>query len=168
MIQQIFDNAYAAPRLLWCLIAMTFWLSFAAAASPTPWSDSATGMAIGGYDPVAYFTLSTPSRGRGEHEAKWHGSIWRFVNSGNRDAFVRDPDVYAPQFSGYDAYAIASGRSTRGHPSIWAIRDKKLYLFHSSVNRRLWLLDAANTTARAKQSWPMLSQTLPGYIESSN
>ncbi len=158
-------NRFAALNVLWCLLAVGPCLP-AVAASATPWSDPATGMAIGGYDPVAYFTQSSPTRGYAEYEAEWRGSIWRFVNSGNRDAFVRNPGAYAPQFAGYDAHAVANGRSTPGHPSIWSIKDKKLYLFHSSVNRRLWLQDPAGTTARAKQTWQTLSQTLSGYDES--
>ena len=129
-----------------------------------PWLDSANGLAIGGYDPVAYFTHASPQRGTGDHEANWNKATWRFVNSGNRAAFIRNPEIYSPQFSGYDAYAISQGHSTRGHPAIWAIRNKRLYLFYSPTNRRLWMRQPDEVVKRARAVWQRLSKTIPGYV----
>ena len=68
--------------------------------------DRHTGLAISGFDPVAYF-IDTPSPGRGEFEATFAGAVWRFRNAGNRAAFVADPEVYMPRFGGYDPVAVA-------------------------------------------------------------
>jgi len=65
-------------------------------AAPRVWLDTATGFAIGGYDPVAYHTNKAPTRGREGVEHRWGGSVWKFENSGNRDAFAKHPEIYAP------------------------------------------------------------------------
>src|SRR6202161_2096598 len=68
-----------------------------------------TGMAIGGYDPVAFFTDGRPVAGSANFELRYAGAIWRFRNVGNRDAFAAQPDIYMPKFGGYDPI-----RRTRG------------------------------------------------------
>ena len=166
MTARLWKDLWSAIWLFSWLAPAIAWPSLTLATSLAPWVDPATGLAIGGYDPVTYFTNASPRAGRSEHEANWRGTTWRFVNPGNRQAFVRNPDVYAPQFSGYDPYAVAHGRSTRGHPAIWAIRANRLYLFYSPANRQLWLRDADAITARAEQSWRALARTLPGYSAS--
>src|SRR5271155_1375642 len=61
-----------------------------------------SGLAIDGYDPVAFFTDSKPMPGNPDFEYRFGGAVWRFCNVGNRDAFAANPDVYMPQFGGYD------------------------------------------------------------------
>lgn len=78
--------------------------------------NATTGLAISGFDPVAYFTEGKALFGRAEFELNLEGSVWRFNNEGNRGAFEKNPEVYAPQFGGYDPVAIGRGRSVQGHP----------------------------------------------------
>ena len=59
------------------------------------------GLAIKGYDPVAYFTLGTATKGKSEFEYKWKGAKWRFSNTENLNLFRSDPERYAPQYGGY-------------------------------------------------------------------
>lgn len=153
-------------RALARLLMLATWLVFAAApgraaAGPEVWQDPASGLAIGGFDPVAYFTRGGPRRGDSGLELKWGGAVWRFLNIGNRAAFELHPRVYAPRFAGYDAAALADGRTTQGDPSIWAIYGNRLYLFHDSVNRRLWETDRDRVIAEAEMRWPALAATLP-------
>ena len=77
--------------------------------------NATTGLAISGFDPVAYFTEGKALFGRAEFELM-EGSVWRFNNEGNRGAFEKNPEVYAPQFGGYDPVAIGRGRSVQGIP----------------------------------------------------
>src|SRR5262245_25113039 len=72
-----------------------------------------TGLAISGFDPVAYFTEGKALFGRPEIELNVGGAVWRFTNEGNRGAFASHPDVYAPRFGGYDPLAIGRGRRCR-------------------------------------------------------
>ena len=136
--------------------------SLAAPAAPVHWFDHATGLALGGYDPLAYFTRHAPRRGHEDHELIWRGVVWRFLNSGNRAAFARDPLVYAPRFAGYDPFSVAIGRPAQGHPAIWAIHEDRLFLFHNAANRQSWARDPDGVIARAEGKWPELGRGLPG------
>ena len=59
------------------------------------------GLAIKGYDPVAYFELGKPVKGKSEFEYKWEGAKWRFSNSEHLNLFMANPEKYAPQYGGY-------------------------------------------------------------------
>src|SRR3546814_3418043 len=58
---------------------------------------SEDGLAIHGYDPVAYFTDGKPVEGKAEFTHSYEGTVWRFATAANRDAFAADPALYAPQ-----------------------------------------------------------------------
>ena len=98
-----------------------------------------TGLAIDGFDPVAYFVDAAPKIGRAELELRYAGATWRFRNEGNRAAFAADPDVYMPRFGGYDPIAVARGAATPGHPELWLIAGKRLYLFYSAEARAAFI-----------------------------
>lgn len=70
-----------------------------------------TGLAISGFDPVAYFTGHKPEIGRADLELRVYGNVWRFVNEGDRAAFKDHPEVYTQRFNGYDPLALARGNS---------------------------------------------------------
>jgi len=62
--------------------------------------DRHTGLALGGYDPVAFYTDGKPLPGSPEFELQYGGAVWRFSNVGNREAFAARPDVYMPRALG--------------------------------------------------------------------
>ena len=72
-----------------------------------------TGLAISGFDPVAYFTEGKALFGRPEFELNLDGAVWRFTNEGNRGAFAKHPKVYAPRFAGYDRWRLAAAARCR-------------------------------------------------------
>jgi YHS domain-containing protein len=116
--------------------------------------NATTGLAISGFDPVAYFTEGKALFGRPEFELNQEGSVWRFNNEGNRGAFEKNPEVYAPQFGGYDPVAIGRGRSVQGHPLIWAVAGQRLYLFYSEQTRASFLADPGRIIDTAERKWP--------------
>jgi YHS domain-containing protein len=59
------------------------------------------GLAIKGYDPVAYFTLGKPQKGKSDFEYKWKGAAWRFSNAQHLNLFKSNPQKYAPRYGGY-------------------------------------------------------------------
>jgi YHS domain-containing protein len=59
------------------------------------------GVAIKGYDPVAYFTEGKPLEGKAEFEVEWKGAKWRFASAEHLAMFKADPEAYAPQYGGY-------------------------------------------------------------------
>src|ERR1700710_1632837 len=93
--------------------------------------DELRGLAIGGFDPVAYFAEGRPALGDGNFEYRHAGTVWRFCNEGNRAAFIANPEVYTPAFGGYDPVSIGlgTGTATAGNPMIWAIKAQRLFLF---------------------------------------
>lgn len=59
------------------------------------------GVAIKGYDPVAYFTEGKPVKGSPAFEHEWKGAKWRFANAEHLKLFTGEPKKYAPQYGGY-------------------------------------------------------------------
>lgn len=135
-----------------------------AGTGPEIWQDPATGLAMGGYDPLAYFTRGGPRTGSEDVELQWGGAIWRFLNTGNRAAFQRHPHAYVPRFAGYDPYALVHDRTTRGKPSIWFNHKDRIYLFHNNANLLSWQADSHALIAEAEKKWPALSQSLPSSL----
>jgi hypothetical protein len=114
--------------------------------------DRATGLALGGVDPVTYFTTEAPLLGRGDLEARWAGVVWRFTSAANRAAFLEAPEAYAPCFGGHDPVAAARGRIAEGDPHIYLV-------VHSEDSRGL--LEAhPNLAVEAEQVWPRLVASL--------
>ena len=123
--------------------------------------NSQTGLAISGFDPVAYFTDAKPEMGRPDLELRADSAVWRFRNEGNRAVFAAHADIYRPAFGGYDAVGIARNRSVPGHPQVWAVAGGRLYLFYSAENRAEFLADPGGVLARAERVWPVVQRTTP-------
>ncbi|MEI8151321.1 MAG: YHS domain-containing (seleno)protein [Hyphomicrobiales bacterium] len=119
-----------------------------------------TGLAIDGFDPVAYFVDAAPKEGRAELEFRSAGATWRFQNEGNRAAFAGAPAIYTPRFGGYDPMALARGAATPGHPQLWLIAEQRLYLFYSAEARAAFTADPAAAIESAERNWPDVQRTL--------
>jgi hypothetical protein len=119
-----------------------------------------TGLAIEGFDPVAYFVDARPEVGLGDFEASEAGAIWRFRNEGNRASFVAHPEVYGPQFGGYDPNDLARGVTVAGNPRFWLISGQRLYLFSREQNRDAFAAGPDRLLREANQRWPALQQDL--------
>lgn len=61
----------------------------------------ADGVALKGYDPVAYFTMGKPVKGDNQFEHEWNGARWLFASQEHKDLFMANPEKYAPQYGGY-------------------------------------------------------------------
>jgi hypothetical protein len=123
-------------------------------------TDWHTGLAISGYDPVAYFTDAKPVLGNQDIEMRYAGAVWRFHNAGNRDAFEAHPDVYMPQYGGYDPVSAARGVAVAGNPMIWLVTGERLYLFYNQAARESFGGDPERVIGAATRKWPALLQTL--------
>lgn len=122
--------------------------------------DPNRGLALSGFDPVAYFTDAKALLGRGEYEYRFAGATWRFRNEGNRAAFAANPEVYVPVFGGHDPVAVARGVGTPGHPQIWMIAGERLYLFYSPQARKAFSSNPEAAAAAAERKWPAVMLTL--------
>ena len=119
-----------------------------------------SGLAIEGYDPVAYFTDERPVRGLPDFEASEAGAVWRFRNESNRASFVAHPEIYGPQFGGYDPIDLARGVTYGGNPRFWIVTGQRLYLFGREEHRAAFAADPARFLNEAEARWPELQQGL--------
>ena len=119
-----------------------------------------SGLAISGFDPVAYFAEQAARPGHAELELRHAGVTWRFRNEGNRAAFAAHPEIFAPRFGGYDPVAIARGASAPGHPEVWLVIEDKLYLFHSDAARADFAVDHDRIIDAAERRWPAILRIL--------
>jgi hypothetical protein len=119
-----------------------------------------SGLAIDGYDPVAYFTDGKPVAGSGDFELRYSGVVWRFSNVGNRAAFAERPDIYMPQYGGYDPVSVAQGIAVAGNPDVWAIVNERLYLFYDAGQRAKFLADSARFITVSERKWPQVMNSL--------
>jgi YHS domain-containing protein len=113
-----------------------------------------TKLAVGGYDAVAYHTQNKPALGTDEFTHMWKGATWRFASKENLDAFVKEPEKYAPQYGGYCAFAVGHGSLASGDPKIWKIVNGKLYLNLNQSVQKSWERDIPGLTKRADANWP--------------
>src|ERR1044071_8897389 len=116
------------------------------------------GVAIEGYDTVAYFTDGKAMKGSEEFAYDWLGTPWQFASAKHRDMFAADPEKYAPQFGGYCTLGIGvDGHAAENidPETAWRIIDGKLYFVYDPTYveeldgpaREEWL-------AKADANWP--------------
>src|SRR5215472_17848399 len=112
-----------------------------------------SGLAIGGYDPVAFFTNGRALPGSPDFEFRYAGAIWRFHNMGNRAAFGAQPEIYMPQFGGYDPIGVIRGIAVAGNPNVWLIAGQRLYLFYDRTRMEKFAADPDRLAAEAERKW---------------
>nr|WP_321455983.1 YHS domain-containing (seleno)protein [uncultured Cohaesibacter sp.] len=123
-------------------------------------TDANSGYAIYGYDPVAYYTDHAAIRGDREHELVWNGVSWLFASRANKEVFAHSPEVYAPQYGGHGALAMARGYASDSNPNVWAIYRNRLFLFYSYTARAAWAEAVDLHVERADGQWPNIKSTL--------
>jgi len=119
-----------------------------------------SGVAIEGFDPVAYFVDGRAVQGSAEFEANLWGAVWRFRNEGNRAEFLTHPEVYGPQFGGYDPTGIARGVTVAGNPRFYTIAAQRLYLFSREDSRDAFAADPERFLYEVNKRWPALQDQL--------
>jgi YHS domain-containing protein len=111
------------------------------------------GVAIKGYDTVAYFTEGHPVKGKKAFEFSWQGVPWYFANAAHRDLFAANPERYAPQFGGFCSMGMTRGKTANADPEAWTIVDGKLYLKFSKATRDRWRPNKAENIKKAEKKW---------------
>ena len=145
----MFNHASLLGSLAIALVCAT--LASTAVAGPFFEKD---GVAIKGYDPVAYFAENKPVQGSPAYQAEYKGSTFRFASQSNRDAFKADPARYAPQYGGYCAFGTASGYKAAVDPTAFTIVEGKLYLNYNADVQKRWTKDIPGFIVKAEKNWP--------------
>jgi len=139
------------------LSVVTLLGAIAFAGSPvSPVNTTGRGIAIKGYDPVAYFKQGAPVKGTPQFQHQWMGATFQFASAENRDAFAANPDQYSPRYGGYCAYAVSEGHTANIDPEAWKIVDGKLYLNYSKGVQQKWAKELETRIQRADRNWPAL------------
>ncbi len=127
-----------------------------AASLVEPVNKNGSGVALKGYDPVAYFTQSKPVKGLAQIAHTWMGATFWFASGEDRDLFAASPEKYAPQFGGYCAWAVSQGYTADVDPEAWKVIDGKLYVNYSKSVQRKWEDDVYKRIGEAGRNWPGL------------
>ena len=113
--------------------------------------------AIDGFDPVSYFSDARPERGDPGITANWNGVDWHFTSEQHRDAFVANPEKYAPQYGGFCALGMAHGGDVPTDPEAWTIWKGKLYFNMIDEVRTTWLYNPDKLIERADRKWQAMN-----------
>lgn len=128
----------------------------AMAGSPEVFTGLVPGVAVGGYDPVAYFEDGEPREGSEGITLEHAGATWRFASEANRSTFAANPERYAPGYGGYCAWAVSQGYLAKGDPMAWSIVNGRLYLNYDKRVRRTWERDIPGHVRQGDVNWPEL------------
>ncbi|AYB31576.1 YHS domain-containing (seleno)protein [Chryseolinea soli] len=116
-----------------------------------------SGLAIQGYDPVAYFVNNKAVEGKPEIAAVYNGVTYQFASTKNKEAFNANPAKYEPQYGGWCAYAMGSkGEKVEIDPQTFKIVDGKLFLFYNKLLTNtlpMWNKDETHLKTNADQNW---------------
>ncbi len=114
------------------------------------------GVAIDGYDAVAYFK-NRASMGNQNIKSYYSGATYFFESEGNKDAFDKNPSAYAPQYGGWCAYAVGKNNSNvEINPTTFKVKDGKLYLFYNKYfmnTLKLWNEDETTLLTKSNENW---------------
>lgn len=114
------------------------------------------GLAIQGYDPVAYFTDNKPLKGSPKYQAEYEGARYWFVSSDHKSLFDANPAKYAPAYGGYCGYAASIDRLSPVSPEWFQVIDGKLILQHNKKAFDKFNADLKGNVMKADQNWPGL------------
>ena len=134
-------------------------LSVIALASDAGEFNESNGVAIKGYDPVAFFKDNKPVLGKQDLRFEYKGSTFVFANAENRAAFVASPEKFSPQYGGYCAFGTARGYKADIDPATFTVIDGRLYLNYNTQVQREWMADSARFIRQADERWPTVSKT---------
>jgi YHS domain-containing protein len=133
-------------------------ISGGALAQSLTFTDIVKGVAVGGYDPVAYFMQGKPVKGSPTIATQHDGVAWRFASEENRAAFLANPAAYTPQYGGHCAWAASQGYLAKGDPANWRIVDGKLYLNYDASVQRTWEKDVPGFIRKGDANWPKIGR----------
>ena len=115
------------------------------------------GVAIQGYDPVAYFTANKALKGTKDLAVAYEGAVYYFSSEENKELFKKNPAKYEPMYGGWCAYAMGhDGSKVEIDPETFKIIDNKLYLYYNKYfnnTLKAWNKDETNLKSHADANW---------------
>lgn len=114
------------------------------------------GLAIQGYDPVAYFTLGKAAKGDPKFTSVYRRATYHFANAEHKKLFDADPEKYEPQYGGYCGYAASINRLSPIEPDFFGIENGRLILQHNQTALDLFNKEKEENIVKADNNWPLL------------
>jgi YHS domain-containing protein len=124
---------------------------------------SPDGLALRGFDAVAYFAVNSAVKGEPKYEFVWNGAKWLFASVENLEKFKQDPEAYAPQFGGYCSYAVSHGYTADGDPEQWKVVDGKLYLNYNQEVKQTWEKEQQKFIKDGERNWTEFQKKKPEH-----
>jgi YHS domain-containing protein len=118
-----------------------------------------SGVALQGYDPVAYFTESKPVKGRAEFTSAYRGATYYFASAEDKARFDQDPAKYEPAYGGFCAYGVSRNKLVEIDPAAFQIVEGRLLLQYSKGVRNDFNKDVPGNLAKANANWPVLVES---------
>lgn len=116
------------------------------------------GVAIQGYDPVAFFTQHKPVKGKPEFESSYNGAKYLFVSAEDKTTFEGNPAKYEPQFGGFCAFGVSQGHTAPVKIEAFQIVDGRLLMQYDLSVKGLFNKDQAGNLKKADKNWPALAE----------
>ena len=124
-----------------------------------------TGLALQGYDPVAYHTVGEPTKGDFQITSTYNDATYRFASEENKAKFDANPAAYAPQYGGYCAFGAAMGFKFDGDPTVWKIVDGELFLNLAPGVQTRWEEDVPGFIKKADANWVEIVDKTPAELQ---
>jgi YHS domain-containing protein len=140
--------------------ALAFESPRTADSSPAPEAINkmAGGLAVSGYDVVAYFDQKQAIKGSDAYTYQYKGATYRFMSEEHLAAFAKDPEQFLPQYGGFCAYGAAQGHKAPADPEAWTVIDGKLYLNYNKQVQKAFLKDTSGKLSQADANWQKLKK----------
>ena len=116
------------------------------------------GLALRGFDAVAYFAVDNAVKGDAKYEYVWNGAKWLFSSEENMRKFQASPEAYAPQFGGYCSFAVSEGYTADADPEAWKVVDGKLYMNYNKQVKQKWEQNEHERIMRGLENWKELGE----------
>jgi aquaporin Z len=149
-------TTHSAMKKIAVLSATLFLTVFAWADAKTLLNLDNSGLAIQGYDPVAFFTEKKPVKGKPEFKAAHNGATYQFASAENKALFEKAPAKYEPAFGGYCAYGVSRGALAPIKIEAWQMVNGRLLMQKNESIRDAFNKDPQGNFARANANWPGL------------
>lgn len=129
---------------------------------------SSTGLAMQGFDPVAYFTDGEATKGSYKITAVYDDATYRFASEEHKALFEANPEEYLPAYGGYCAFGTSMGFKFDGDPNHWKIVDDVLYLNLSKDIHDRWEGDIPGFIEKADGNWTEIADRDPAELQMGN
>src|SRR5215468_4581365 len=111
------------------------------------------GLALLGYDPVAFFTQSRPVKGLAQFESTYNGARYLFVSAEDKALFDANPATYEPQFGGFCAYGASQGHTAPIKIEAWQIVNSRLLMQYDLGVKKDFNKDQQGNLQKADGNW---------------